>query len=194
MTEPVERTVVLFLGLPYTGKTALITRLLERLPGLAVYVDGIFRDIVSEEEICLDRWLAEGTAFVDRMESAVRESRYRVVYIELGIMQRVHRTALLRRLEAEGYRVIPLLLVCRSSEELARRQLARQQALDKRPDRLKIAIGLDELFGRIYQVFEPPDESEPFIPVDTSGTIDGSVETILELLHGAHESRRRTGP
>jgi cytidylate kinase len=60
-----KQTVVLFSGLPYSGKTAIIQRLLEKLPGEAVYVDGIFRDIVSEEEVCLERWLEEGTRLVD---------------------------------------------------------------------------------------------------------------------------------
>ena len=100
-----------------------------------------------------------------------------------GIMQRAFRTRIIDDLKTRAYRVVPLVLECESTEELARRQRTRAEALAGGPDKLKIAIGLEELFGRIHAVFEPPLADEPFLPVDTSGRIEESIAEVIKRIH-----------
>ena len=181
MSRNSAKTVALFVGLPYSGKTALIERLLEVLPGEAIYVDQIFREIVPEDEICLERWLNEGARFIDRMVELADRSTERMIFVELGIMQRSHRTELTRRFAKRAFRIIPVLLECRSSEELRDRQHERQSALFERGDKRKISIGIDELLGPIRNAFEEPDDDENYSFVDTSLPIDDCVAQLERI-------------
>lgn len=172
------RTVVLVAGLPYSGKTAIIQRLRDRLPGEALFIDAIFRDFVPEHEVCLERWLAEGTELVSRIVRAIEQSDHPYIYVEMGILQPRHRRRLEDWLSANGYRVIPVLLECRSPEAVRARQAAREAELAAAHDRLKIAIGLEELYGPISDAFVRPGDDEGYLTVDTARPIEENVADI----------------
>ena len=176
------KTVALFFGLPYSGKTALIHRLQDVVPGDAVFIDALFRDLVPEHEVCLDKWLSTQQEFIGLVDAAVKATEGGVVYVELGIFQRAYRTELIRRLSNCGDTIIPVMLVCESRDELRRRQEARAHALEQRADKLKIAIGLDELYQRIYPVFEYPNADEKYIVIDTATDIETTVNQVVELI------------
>jgi hypothetical protein len=172
-------TVMLMAGLPYSGKTAVIMGLLERLPGKALYIDAIFRDFVEEKDVCLKRWLAEGTRLVDRIIRAIEEAEEPVIYVEIGILQPVHRLRLMEWVKSAGHLLVPVLLECRSREEVRERQAARERSLAAQSDRLKIAIGLEELYGPISEAFMRPGDDEGFLIVDTTEPLADNVERIL---------------
>jgi len=176
------QTVLLAAGLPYSGKTAIIERLLQRLPGEAVYIDAIFRDFVAEEDVSLQRWLAEGSHLVDRIIEAIESCAQPRIYVEIGILQPAHRDRLMRWIRSGGYRLVPVLLECGSKEAVRERQAKRALSLASQPDRLKIAIGIEELDGPISAAFERPGGDEGFLSLDTSGAIDDSVEAICRRI------------
>jgi hypothetical protein len=176
-----RRTMVMLVaGLPYSGKTAIIKSLLERVPGKALYIDAIFRDFVEEKDVCLTRWLAEGTRLVDRIIQAIETSAEPTIYVEIGILQPAHRARLMDWVRSAGHVLVSVLLECRSREELRERQAARARSLAAQPDRLKIAIGLDELDGPISAAFVRPGDGEGFLVVNTAKPIADNVEQILQ--------------
>ncbi|MCZ7560357.1 MAG: ATP-binding protein [Burkholderiaceae bacterium] len=182
MSAPTRQTVVLFSGLPYTGKTAIIHRLQDVLPGEAIHVDVHFRDIVAEDEVCLKRWLEENPRLVDRIIEHMRSVPADRYYVEIGIMRKKHRRHLIEWSRSVGYDVLPVLLECHSREAIAARQEARMQALALSPEKQKIAIDLDELYGPIASAFEKIEASEGYHVVDTSKPIDVCVNRIVELI------------
>jgi cytidylate kinase len=184
MNAESEKTVVLFSGLPYTGKTAIIHRLLEGLPGEAIYVDGLFRDIVSEKEVCLERWLEEGPRLVDGIIAAIANAKKPLVYVELGIMQMKHRTKLMHWVRNSNYHLVPILLQCESRKAVRQRQQARARAIAAQPEKLKIAIDLDELYGPISAAFDEIMDWEGYHTIDTNAPIEINVEEICRLILG----------
>lgn len=182
MSAPARQTVVLFSGLPYTGKTAIIHRLQDVLPGEAIHVDVHFRDIVAEDEVCLDRWLEENPRLVERIVDHIRSVPADRYYVEIGIMRKKHRRYLIEWSRNAGYDVLPVLLECHSRATIAARQEARMQALALSPEKQKIAIDLDELYGPIDSSFEKIEASEGYHVVDTSRPIDVCVNRIVKLI------------
>ena len=179
-----KKTVVIFSGLPYSGKTAIIHRLLEGLPGEAIYVDGLFRDIVSEKEVCLERWLEEGPRLVEGIIERIANTENSRIYIEVGIMQAKHRGKLMHWVLNSNYRLIPILLQCESKKVIRQRQQARAQKLAIQPEKLKIAIDLDELYGPISAAFDEIMEWEGYHTIDTTSPIEKNVEEICRLIPG----------
>jgi len=180
MNSDSKQTVVLFSGLPYSGKTAIIQRLLERLPGEAVYVDGIFRDIVSEAEVCLERWLEEGPRLVEGIIEHITNTEKLRIYVEVGIMQAKHRGKLMHWTRSNNYHLLPILLQCESGEAVAQRQHARAQELASQPEKLKIAIDLDELYGPILAAFDKIMDEEGYYTINTAEPIEKNVEEICQ--------------
>lgn len=189
MSDVAQQTVVVFSGLPYSGKTAIIHRLKEVLPGEAVYVDVNFRDIVSEDEVCLERWLQENPILAERIIEHIRATPAERYYVEVGIMRKRYRERLLEWSRSAGYNVLPILLECNSREAVAARQLARAQALIVRPEKQKIAIDLDELHGPISDAFEEIEESEGYHVVDTCQPIEDNVMEIVALIEAGGADR-----
>jgi hypothetical protein len=188
-----RRTVVVFSGLPYSGKTALILRLQQGWPGEAIYVDSHFRDIVSEDEVCLERWLEENPRLVDRMIGHIRGSDRARIYVEVGIMRRSERDRLIQWCRSAGFHVVPVLLECASRDAVARRQRARAEQLAVKPEKLKIAIDLDELYGPISAAFDPIEADEGYHRVDTCQPIEASIAQISGLMQGADAPDSRHG-
>jgi len=184
MNAESKRTVVLFSGLPYSGKTAIIHWLLEGLPGKAIYVDAIFRDIVSEEEVCLERWLEEGPRLVDGIIELINSTEKSCIYVEVGIMQAKHRGRLMQWVRNSNFNFIPILLQCESKEAVQYRQQERARKLATQPEKLKIAIDLDELYGPIHDAFDTILDSEGYYKIDTNRPIENSVEEIRRLIPG----------
>lgn len=180
MNPDSKQTVVLFSGLPYSGKTAIIQSLLERLPGEAVYVDGIFRDIVSEEEVCLERWLEEGPRLVEGIIAQIANTEESYIYVEVGIMQAKHRGTLMHWTRSSNYHLLPILLLCESRETVAQRQQARAQKLARQPEKLKIAIDLDELYGPILAAFDKIMDEEGYYTINTAEPIEKNVDEICQ--------------
>jgi hypothetical protein len=178
------QTVVLVAGLPYSGKTAIIERLLQRLPGKGLYIDGIFRDFVEEKDVCLKRWLAEGTRLVDRIIEAIGQSAEPRIYVEIGILQPKHRNRLMRWVRNNGYRLVPILLECESRDAVMERQARRALSLSGQSDKLKIAIGMEELEGPICAAFIKPEDAEGFLRINTAEPIEDNIEEICRRLAG----------
>ena len=175
-----NRTTVIFIGLPYTGKTTLIQRLQEEYPGEALYADEIFTRTVSPDEVSLNRWLKEGPYLIERIQSLVQSSDETRFYVELGIMQTEPRGHFIRWAEAKNCRVIPLWLRCDNFEELRKRQEERVQEIGNGGRRgAKIDIELDELYQKICAAFEEPTVDEGFIVIDT----DNRIEKCLNIVH-----------
>jgi len=181
----VRQTVVLVAGLPYSGKTAIIEALQERLPGRGIFIDAIFRDFVEEKDVCLRRWLAEGTRLVDRIIEAIRQASEPYLYVEIGILQPRHRGRLMDWARDNGYRLVPLLLQCESREQVVERQARRERSLRDQADRLKIAIGMEELEGPITAAFVKPEDGEGFLRIDTARPIEENIREISRHLAGA---------
>ena len=178
------KTILLFIGLPYTGKTALIQRSQKELPGLTVYADEIFTCTVPPADVSLNRWLKEGSYLVERIQSIIQSSDETRFYVELGIMQAGPRGNLIRWAEAENYRVIPLWLRCDDFEELCKRQRARVQEIGDGGRRgAKIDITLDELYQRICAAFEEPTAEEGFIIINTANRLEKSLMAIRQSLY-----------
>jgi len=190
-----KQTVVLFSGLPYSGKTAIIQRLLRRLPGKAIYVDGIFRDIVSEEDVCLERWLEEGPRLVEGIIDLITSAKEAHIYVEVGILPSKHRGNLMQWIRKNNYHLVPILLQCESKKDIEQRQQARAQALASQPEKLKIAIDLDELYGPILAAFDKIMDSEGYYTINTAESIEKNLEEICVLIHNhaknSKESRER---
>jgi len=182
MNTESKKTVVLFSGLPYSGKTAIIHRLLEGLPGEAIYVDGIFRDIVSEEEVCLERWLEKGPRLVEGIIECITNAEKSPIYVEVGIMQAKHRGKLMHWVRNGNYHLVPILLQCESKKAVQQRQQARARALAAQPEKLKIAIDLDELYGPINAAFDEIMDWEGYHTIDTNAPIEKNVEEICRLI------------
>lgn len=177
-----NRTVVVVAGLPYSGKTAIIERLMEDMPGRAIFIDAIFRDFVEEKDVCLERWLAEGTELVDRITREIAGCAEPFVYVEIGILEPRHRNRLMGWARDNGLRVLPILLECRSRDAVCGRQAARAAALARQHDRLKIAIDMEELEGPITAAFVRPTDGEGFLEVDTSRPIEDNIREIRAAL------------
>lgn len=184
ITQP-RKTVVVIAGLPYSGKTAIIQQLIKTAYGSAVFVDDVFRGLVSESEVCLVRWLEEGSRLVEGMERAIKDAQTTIVYVEIGILQSRHRKSLSDWIRDQGYREVPILLHCGSKIAVAERQAARAEVLSRGKDRLKIAIDLDELYGPISAAFEPPQENEGYTMIDTSTRIEDNIRDIRALFDAA---------
>jgi hypothetical protein len=134
----------------------------------------------------LVRWLEEGPKLVAGMESKIENSTSSIVYVEIGILQRRHRTALTDWIKIMGYCSIPIFLHCGSRDSIAERQAARARALTACHDKLRIAIDLDELYGPISAAFEAPEDGEGYISIDTSQRIEDNVTEISALLREAN--------
>lgn len=146
--------------------------------GEALYIDAIFRDFVPEEEVGLKRWLQEGDELVNRIIQAIGRSTAAYIYVEIGILQPRHRNRLAHWLRTNNYRVVPILLECRSEEAVAERQAQRATKLARMHDRLKIAIDLDELNGPIARAFVRPGDDDGFHTINTALPIEANIEDI----------------
>ena len=176
------KTILLFVGLPYTGKTTLIQRMEQELDGKAIYVDKIFLRSVPPSEVSLNRWLEEGPRLVESICSIIRYSDETRFYVELGIMRARQRADLVRWAKAKGYRVLPLWLVCDDWQELGKRHLARVSEVGKGGrSGAKIEITLDELYQRIRAAFEEPMADEGFWVIDTAKSVQENVSRICQL-------------
>jgi hypothetical protein len=183
------KTTLLFIGLPYTGKTTLIQRIQGELPGKAIYADEIFSRLVPPSEISLNRWLEEGPHLVERICSTVQNASETRFYVELGIMRARERGDLIRRVEAEGHRVVLLWLQCDDLQELEKRHMAREQEIGKgKSSGAKIDITLDELYQRIRAAFEEPVADEGFWVINTEKHIQENVATICHLVGSLSKS------
>jgi hypothetical protein len=177
-----SQAIVVVAGLPYSGKTAIIERLMRDLPGKAVFIDAVFRDIVEEKDVCLERWLAEGTRLVDSIIDEIAAAAEPFVYVEIGILQPRHRDRLMAWARDHGRWVLPVLLECASRQAVCSRQAAREVQLARGHDRLKIAIGMDELEGPIRAAFVTPADGEGFLRIDTSQPIEENIREIRAAL------------
>ena len=185
MTAP--KTVVLFLGLPYTGKSTLIRELKRELPGEEIIADAIFLDEVAPEEVSLEAWLAHGPALVRRIEQAIAASPASLCYVELGIMRARDRSDLSEWILGQGHRSIPVWLRCEDGQVLSRRRSARADAVGgqtgdgvdrgegpaprTKPSEGLIDIDLDGLYQRIRAAFEEPRADEGYRIIDTEGDV-----------------------
>lgn len=181
--ESGSKTILIFIGMPYTGKTTLIQHLQRRVPGEAIYTDQIFSALVPPAEISLSRWVAEGPNLIDRIRRMLRDSKETVFYVELGVMKARPRSDLIRWARAEGYRVIPLWLQCEDFEALLDRQRQRLEELGQQGDvnGLKLGIDLDKLYHKIKDAFEEPTVEEGFLIINTEDPLEESVATIVRL-------------
>ena len=184
MNSESRQTVVVFSGLPYSGKTAIIQGLLKGLPGEAIYVDGIFRDLVSEEEVCLERWLEEGPRLVDGIIESIAAAAKSPICVEVGILQAKHRGRLMQWIRDEDYHLVPILLQCESKTAVQQRQEVRARSLAAQPEKLKIAIDLDELYGPISAAFDAIMEWEGYHTINTDAPIEKNIEEITRLILG----------
>ena len=180
MNSDSKQTVVLFSGLPYSGKTAIIYRLLKKLQGKAIYIDGLFRDIVSEEDVCLERWLEEGPRLVEGIIELITNTEESRIYVEVGIMQAKHRGKLMHWIRNSNYHLVPILLQCESKQAIQQRQQARAQKIAGQPEKLKIAIDLDELYGPIYAAFDEIMDREGYYTINTAEPIEKNVGEICQ--------------
>jgi hypothetical protein len=178
------QTVVLVAGLPYSGKTAIVEHLMQRLPGKPIYIDAVFRDFVEEKDVCLQRWLAEGTRLVDRIIESIGNAAEPFIYVEIGILQPAHRDGLMRWIRDNGYRLLPVLLECGSRDVVRERQARRALSLASRPDKLMIAIGMEELDGPISAAFKKPGDAEGFLRINTAEQIEDNVDEICRRIAG----------
>lgn len=184
MNSEFKQTVVIFSGLPYSGKTAIIQGLLKGLPGEAIYVDGIFRDIVTEEEVCLERWLEEGFRLVEGIIECIANAEKSPICVEVGIMQTKHRGRLMQWIRDENYHLVPILLQCESKKAVQQRQEARARSIAAQPEKLKIAIDLEELYGPISAAFDEIMEWEGYHTINTNAPIEKNLEEITRLILG----------
>jgi hypothetical protein len=191
INRPIEahanQTVVLVAGLPYSGKTAIIEHLQKKMPGKAIYIDSVFREFVPEEGVCLQRWLAEGIRLVDRIIEAIGKASESQIYVEMGILQPQHRNRLMLWIRRSGYRLVPILLQCESKDAIRERQAKRAQSLASQPDKLKIAIDLEELYGPISAAFRKPVDGEGFHVIDTAEAIEDNVKELCRLITNSHK-------
>ncbi len=177
-----KQTVVIFSGLPYSGKTVIIQKLLERLPGQPIYVDGLFRNMVPEKDVCLDRWLEEGPRLVDGIIENISHTDASFIYIEVGIMQMKHRKRLMDWIRKGNYHLLPILLKCDSKNSVEKRQAEREEQIKIRPENLKIAIGLEELYGPISEAFDAIMEWEGYHIINTDKPIEENIDEICGLI------------
>jgi len=175
------KTVILVAGLPYSGKTAIIQEMIKKLPGYAIFIDSIFKEIVSESEVCLTRWLKECPHLIDRIKNMIENSPATHIYVEIGILPRKYRKALSDWISKMGYKCVRILLECNSRNAIAERQAERERLLTGRHDHLKIAIDLDELYGPISAAFEPPRHDEGYKKINTALSIEESMVEICAM-------------
>jgi hypothetical protein len=176
------KTALLFIGLPYTGKTALIQHMQGEWPGRAIYADEIFTRFVPPSEVSLNRWLEEGPRLVECIRSIIRNSSEAWFYVELGIMRAQQRGDLIHWAEAEGHCVLPLWLRCDDWKELGRRHRARVREIGEGGrSGAKIDITLDDLYRRIRVAFEEPTVDEGFFVINTEKSLHENVSTICKL-------------
>ena len=186
-----NKSIILFIGLPYTGKTALIRRLQQELPGRAVYADELFTRTVPPDEISLDRWLRESERLAEQIRAIVQSLDAERFYVELGIMPAGPRRSLLRWAQAEGYRLLPLWLRCDDEAELNRRHRARVRRVGVGGSRgATIEISLGGLYQRICAAFEEPTAEEGFIIVDTIAPLDECVAVVRRMIAQMQRSSR----
>ncbi len=177
-----KKTVVVVAGLPYSGKTAIIKRLSEKLPGMTVFIDEIFRNFVLEEDISLELWLEEQSHLVESIIDRITRARESCIYVEIGILQTRYRKKLMHWILDNKYSLVPVLLQCESRTSIQHRQSERARTLAGKPDKLKIAIDLDELYGSISAAFEKPVKEEGFCLINTEESIEDNIEEILHLI------------
>ncbi len=177
------KTVVIFIGLPYTGKTTLIQRLQERCSGEAIYADAIFNEMTPPAETSLERWLQAGPRLVERIEALIQQSQARLFFVELGVMQAKPRTQLVRWCRDQGYVVIPIWCRCDDDEALKARHKARIEEVGAGGrSGPKIDIALDDLYRRIRAAFEEPTTAEGFIEIDTTQRLEDNLEALCRLI------------
>jgi len=178
------KTILVFIGMPYTGKTTLIQHLQRRVPGEAIYADKIFLYLVPPAEISLNRWITEGPNLIDSIKGTIRDSEETVFYVELGVMKAGPRSDLIRWARAEGHRVIPLWLQCEDFEELLNRQRQRLEELGQRGDGngSKLGIDLGKLYNKIKDAFEEPTAEEGFLIITTGDALEASLAVISRLM------------
>ncbi len=179
------KTVVLLIGLPYTGKTTLIQHLLQEYGGEAIHADAIFTSIIPPSQINLDRWLQEGDRLIEHIQSTIQQSPSELFFVELGTMRAQPRRKLIHWCDEQGYTVIPLWCRCQDEAILQKRHQSRVAEIGKGVARgAKIDIRLDDLYARICAAFEKPTAEEGFIELDTSGCLDDSLEQLRRHLAG----------
>jgi len=181
------KTTLIFIGLPYTGKTTLIQRLQDVYPGEALYADEIFTRTVPSSEISLVRWLDEGFRLVAQIQAIVQQSTRKRFFVELGTMRAMPRDELVSWCREQRYNVIPIWCQCTNVEAL---QLRRQARIDEIGEGgtsgVKIDISLDDLYQRICAAFEQPAVEDGYIVIDTYQTADENLAAIHQILTSAH--------
>jgi len=172
------KTVLLFAGLPYTGKTTLIKRLAAHHPGAVIHADEVFNRSVPAARRSLERWLREGPTLVRGIIDRIRAEPAGTFYVEVGIMRRGDRDAIVSWAHSQDHRILPILLVCDDKEETTRRYRARENAPD---DDATIRIAMGELYRRIRAAFETPSPAEGYLRVDTTRSLDECAEKIATV-------------
>ncbi|MEA3335070.1 MAG: AAA family ATPase [Chloroflexota bacterium] len=181
------KTVVIFIGLPYTGKTTLIQRLQEVCPGDAIFADAIFTRSVPPSQISLNRWFQEGSCLVRRIKTIIKQSANECFFVELGTMLAEPRAELVRWCNEHGYKVIPIWCRCDDDEALQQRHRTRIEEIGEGGrSGAKIDITLDDLYERICAAFEQPASEEGYFVIDTYRSVDETLATIHQLLISAH--------
>jgi len=180
------KTVVVFIGLPYTGKTTLIQRLQEKYAGEAIFADAVFMQITPPSQIGLARWLQEGPRLVERIQTMIRQSSSQLIFVELGTMRAKQRAQLIRRCRDQGYAVIPIWCRCDDDEALQQRRQTRVEEIGAGGRReAKIDITLDDLYARIRAAFEEPTPAEGFIEIDTSRRLEENLDALCQIINKA---------
>ena len=111
--------------------------------------------------------------------STIDGSGERFVYVELGIMQRKHRQAVIQGARERGFRTLPFLLLCDDREAIEARQRRRSEQLGRAGAHgTRIAITMGDLYARIERAFEVPAESEGFISLNNSKDLMEPLEII----------------
>ena len=169
------KTILLFAGLPYTGKTTLIRHLAARRPGAVIHADEVFNRSVPAAQRSLERWLQEGPTLVRGITDRIQADPADTCYVEVGIMRRGDRNVILSWAHLQNHRILPILLVCDDEEETTRRYRARNDAPE---DDATIRIALGELYQRIRAAFEVPAPAEGYLRVDTTRHLDECAERI----------------
>jgi hypothetical protein len=180
-------TVLIFVGLPYTGKTTIIRGLLERTGGREIIADQIYLSEVSPSDVGLSHWLAYAPKLAKRIVEKASASDASVLCVELGIMPRKERSSLIDWFRDRGDRVVPFWLKCDDPEVLAERSALRAREKDARAHKdgdAKINISPGGIYQEIRKAFEEPEDVDGYETVSTDARDAESIVTLVAGMAG----------